>query len=321
MFSVDFVISWGAEMSGHTLRSRYMRQFTGLSRYARWEGRIIVTSYLLQIVSAIVAGHVALHHAEGFSSYALVGFLMVFIATRCRGLNNIVHECCHATFVDDREENRLLGSICASAVLSCYTDYRDEHLTHHQHLGDYDHDMDLQGIQDLKLHEPLTAKTLARHIITPLIGRHLPYYLGANLSDKDGRNFMYMKYTLIAVAFAFLILQPLTALIMVFVPFLLIYSTMNYWTDCMDHAGLVASEDELDSSRNIVAPGLVRWLLFPRSDCFHLVHHLFPHIPARHLESCHRLLEWDDVYASRTNATRRNDVASQPNVRPVVPAE
>jgi fatty acid desaturase len=96
---------------------------------------------------------------------------------------------------------------------------------------------------------------------------------------------------------------------------------MNYWTDCMDHAGLVASEDELDSSRNIVAPGLVRWLLFPRSDCFHLVHHLFPHIPARHLESCHRLLEWDNDYASRRNATRRAEGVVQSKATPVFPAE
>ena len=308
-------------MSGHTLRSRYMRKFSGLTRYARWEGRIIVASYLMQLVSAIIAGHIAIHYADGLASYALIGFLMIFIATRCRGLNNIVHECCHATFVEDRAENKFLGSICASAVLSSFTDYRNEHLTHHQHLGDYEHDLDLQGIEDLKLHEPLTPRTLLRHVFTPLIGRHLPYYLGANLSDNDGKAFMRLKYILILVAFAFLALQPVTAIVMVFVPFLLIYSAMNYWTDCMDHAGLVASEDELDSSRNIVAPGLVRWLLFPRSDCFHLVHHLFPHIPARHLESCHRLLEWDNDYASRRNATRRAEGVVQSKATPVFPAE
>ncbi len=298
-----------------------MRKFSGLTRYARWEGRIIVASYLLQMLFAIIAGHVAIHYADGTASYALIAFLMVFVATRCRGLNNIVHECSHASFVEDRAENKLLGSVCASAVLSCFTDYRDEHLTHHKHLGDYEHDMDLQGIEDLRLHDPLTPKTLARHIVTPLIGRHLPYYLGANLSDKDGKVFMVMKYALIVSAFALLAFQPVTALVMVFVPFLLIYSALNYWTDCMDHAGLVASEDELDASRNIVAPGLVRWLLFPRSDCFHLVHHLFPQIPARHLESCHRLLEWDSDYAKRSNATRRSESAVRSEATPAFPAE
>ncbi len=308
-------------MSGHSLRTRYMRHFNGLSRYTTLNGRTIVAGYFTQIVAALASGHLVLNHATGWSSYALIAILMIFIATRLRGLNNIVHECSHASFVEDRAENQFLGSICASAILSCYKDYRDEHLTHHKHLGDYEHDMDLQGIEDLGLHDPLTLKTLGRHLITPLIGRHLPYYLGANLSARDGKGFLAFKYTLILSAFAFLALVPLTALLFIFVPFLLIYSAMNYWTDCMDHAGLIESDDELEASRNILAPSFVRWFLFPRSDCFHLVHHLFPQIPARHLESCHQLLEWDADYAARPNATRRAENERQRGGSAVVPAE
>jgi len=277
-------------MSGHTLRTRYMRHFTGLSRYSSLNGRLIVASYFAQIVAALASGHVVLHYTTGWSSYALLGFFMVFVATRLRGLNNIVHECCHASFVEDRAD-------------------------------DYEHDLDLQGIEDLKLHDPLTVKTLLRHLVTPLIGRHLPYYLGANMSARDGRAFLALKLALIAGAFVFLVFQPLTALLMVFVPFLLIYSAMNYWTDCMDHAGLIESEDELEASRNILAPGVLRWLLFPRSDCFHLVHHLFPQIPARHLESCHQLLEWDSEYSARPNATGRLDEGRIPGRGKIVPAE
>lgn len=308
-------------MSGHTLRTRYMRHFTGLSRYSSLNGRLIVASYFAQIVAALASGHVVLHYTTGWTSYALLGFFMVFVATRLRGLNNIVHECCHASFVEDRAENQLLGSICASAILSCYKDYRDEHLTHHQHLGDYEHDLDLQGIEDLRLHDPLTVKTFLRHLVTPFIGRHLPYYLGANMSARDGKGFLIFKVALIAAAFVFLAFQPLTALVMVFTPFLLIYSAMNYWTDCMDHAGLIESDDELEASRNILAPGVLRWLLFPRSDCFHLVHHLFPQVPARHLESCHQLLEWDAEYSARPNASKRSEEGRNAGRAGIVPAE
>ena len=308
-------------MSGHTLRKRYMRHFSGLTRYNTLNGRLIVAGFFGQIVAALVTGHVILHHTTGWSRYAILALLMVFIATRLRGLNNIVHECSHATFVEDRAENQFLGSLCASAVLSCYKDYRDEHLTHHQHLGDYDHDMDLQGIEGLGLHDPLTPKTIARHLVTPLIGRHLPYYLCANLSARDGKGFLAFKIGLIVSAFIFLALQPLTALLMVFIPFVLLYSALNYWTDCMDHAGLIESDDELEASRNIVAPGSLRWLLFPRSDCFHLVHHLFPQVPARHLESCHQLLEWDEEYVAHPNASSRQKNGRQNRPSVAVPAE
>lgn len=70
----------------------------------------------------------------------------------------------------------------------------------------------------------------------------------------------------------------------------------------MDHAGLVPTDDDLEASRNLLAPRVVRWLFFPRNDCFHLVHHLFPHIPARHLEDSHEALLDDELYVSHDNA-------------------
>jgi hypothetical protein len=60
----------------------------------------------------------------------------------------------------------------------------------------------------------------------------------------------------------------------------------------------VAGKDEIIS----VTAGDV--ILFPRNDCFHLVHHLFPQVPARHLESVHTELSSDPVYQSQELAVR-----------------
>lgn len=294
----------GANMSGLELRSKFMRRFTGLDRYSATIARAIVAGYLLQIVGAMVAGHFLLTNLATPLGYALVAALSIFIATRMRGLNNIVHECSHASFATDRQENVRLGSICASVVLSCYKDYRDEHLTHHRYLGDYDQDLDLQGIEDLKLHDPLTMRTVLRHIFTPLVGRHLPYYLGANMSARDGWPYQVLKISLIVGTLFVAVMAPVTAIAMIIIPFVFIYSAMNYWTDCLDHAGLVSSEDDIDSSRNILAPTPLKLLLFPRNDCFHLVHHLFPQIPAKHLPACHEVLETDTTYAMKPHAVR-----------------
>jgi fatty acid desaturase len=73
---------------------------------------------------------------------------------------------------------------------------------------------------------------------------------------------------------------------------------------CVDHAGLIAESDDLYASRNLILPQPLRALLFPRNDCFHLVHHLFPSVPTRHLPACHRRLMSDPAYAALSHRAR-----------------
>ncbi len=289
-------------MSAKLLRQKYMRKFARMDKYPMRVAVLIVLAYVAQILGAVGAGAYLLALDYSWVTSILAFALMVFIGTRFRGLNNIIHECSHATFTIDRSQNTLIGKICAALVFSSFSDYRDEHLTHHAHLGDYDHDQDLQGIQDLKLHEALSWRVILRHLVTPFIGGHLPYYLNVNFSARDGRLSLLLKRLLLTAIAVSVLLFPATTLLFVVVPFTLFYSTLNYWADCLDHAGIVSSDDGLDASRNILAPHPIRYLFFPRNDCFHLVHHLFPHVPARHLETSHRVLEMDEIYSARPNA-------------------
>ena len=289
-------------MSSLELRRKYNRQLTGLTRLSNVRGWLLVGFFVAQIVLAAVLGHVLIQAPVSGWSIGLALFLMLFIGTRFRALNNVVHETSHASFVEDRQQNVLIGKFCSAVTLGSYRDYRDEHLSHHAYVGDYEKDLDFKGIEDLALHEPLTRGTLMRHILTPFVGRHLPYYLHLNRSTRDGKVFVWLKVALLVSVLVVTVLAPLTALLFLVVPFVLVYSALNYWADCMDHAGLVGGEDELDKSRNILAPRLVGWMFFPRHDCFHLVHHLFPQVPARHLEATHELLAKDKIYQSKPNA-------------------
>jgi fatty acid desaturase len=291
-------------MTAKLLREKYTRKFVGLNKYSRASAWMLFSFYVLQILASVGLGAMLLE--IGFTLPSTLGMLAlaVFIGTRMRGLNNIIHECSHASFSSDRADNARIGKLCAALLFNSFSDYRDEHLSHHAHLGDYDHDLDLQGIRDLKLHEPLSASVVFRHVVTPFLGRHLPYYLGLNMSARDGRRFQVMKFAILLAVVVFTALYPLTGLMFLVVPFVLVYSALNYWADCLDHAGIVSSGDDLTSSRNVIAPRLVRWLFFPRNDCFHLVHHLFPHVPARHLTATHDLLSKDAVYSAQPNAVR-----------------
>lgn len=286
-------------MSGHTVRQQFLKRFRGLQTNPRHLAALIVAGYVLQLIAAIAAGYWMMQYPLSLMTGSGLALVVLFIGTRLRGFNNIVHECSHFTFTERREDNVLFGRICASLVLGCFKDYRDEHMTHHAHLGDYEHDLDLQGIQAYRLEEPLTPRTILRHAVTPILGLHLPHYLGVNLSARDGAGYRALKIGLIGAAVVYLALDPLAALLFVWVPYLWVYTAINYWTDCIDHGGLVGAEDELDASRNVLVPRQVRVLLFPRNDCYHLIHHLFPQVPSHHFDACHRELLANPEYRAR----------------------
>ena len=289
-------------MSAQDLRRKFNPRLVGLTRYPNRLGWGIVAGFVGQILLAVALGHfLIILEVSGWSVVMSIA-LAVFIGTRLRALNNVVHETSHASFVRDRGQNVLIGKLCSALTMGSFLDYRDEHLSHHAYVGDYSRDLDFQGIEALRLHEPLTRRVLARHIVTPLIGRHLPYYLHLSRSTRDGAGFVALKLAIPAAVLGLALVAPLTALVFVLVPFVFVYSALNYWADCMDHAGLVAGADELDKSRNMLAPKAVVWLFFPRHDGYHLVHHLFPQVPARHLAATHALLAEEEEYRSRGNA-------------------
>lgn len=265
---------------------------------------MIVACYVLQVMAAMGLGYWFLQQPLTLPTGVGVAVVMFFIGTRLRGFNNIVHECSHFSFTQRREDNVIFGSICASLVLGSFRDYRDEHMTHHAHCGDYARDLDLQGIRSFRLEDPLTPRTFLRHALTPVLGLHLRHYLSVNLSARDGEPYRALKFGLIAAATVWLLLDPLAALVLVWLPFIWVYSALNYWTDCFDHAGLVDARDDLESSRNVPMPKLLSAILFPRNDCYHLIHHLFPQVPSAHLDACHKQLLAHPDYRARTEGSR-----------------
>lgn len=284
-------------MFGTEIRRKYNKAFKGLSRHGRYGAGLILAFYILQILAAGLAA-AALLERGGAAAYVGVIAALLFIGTRMRGLNNIVHECSHYTFTEHRGDNVLYGSIAASVLLSSFSAYRAEHMTHHAYLGDYEKDQDIRSLKPFRLESDLTARTIARHVLTPILGMHLPTYISIDLSRRDGFAFLLLKLAIVLGTLAFTAYDPIAAAVVVLAPYLWVFTGFNYWADCIDHAGILNKEDPLESSRNWIVPRSVRWLLFPRNDCYHLIHHLFPNIPSRHFEDCHTMLMRDPAYRS-----------------------
>lgn len=283
-------------MSGHTVRKEFLQEFKGLRAYSRWLAIAIVVSYFLQLVVAIGLGYWILQSPLTLPTGIALVMLIFFIGTRLRGFNNIVHECTHYAFSAHRGDNVVIGSFCSSMIFGCFVNYRDDHMTHHAHVGDYEQDKDLQTIQDFRFEDPLTTRRILKYLITPLLGLHLPYYLKFDMSGSDGVLYRAMKFGLIALGIVLLVIDPVPALLLVWLPYLWVFPTLNFWTDCIDHAGLVGKTDELEASRNFILPLQLRMILFPRNDCYHLVHHLFPQVPTRHFADCHKRLMKNPEY-------------------------
>lgn len=295
-------------MSGRVLRRTYVRRFLGLERYRRIEAWLIVATYLGLILAAILLGTYLLTLPQSVWTVAAEVATAAFIGTRLRGINNIVHECSHATFADERSDNVTIGRFCTAILMKSFRKYRDDHLSHHAHNGDYEHDAEFGLIEKFGLHDPITPRTILRHALVPLTLRHLPLYTGINLSGEDGRVYQALKVALLAAMGVFLLFNPVAALAFVILPLFYVYPTFNFWTDCLDHAGLVGAKDEIEASRNVLAPALVRLVFFPRNDSYHLVHHLFPQIPARHLHLAHEQLSRDPSYRRLPSAVRDVDL-------------
>ena len=286
-------------MSGSILRREYTKKFKTLTKPSRIQSTFYLSSYVVQIVLGIAAGSWLVTQGLEIKTCLMAAALMLFIGTRFRGLNNIVHECSHFTFSREREDNLVMGKLSCAFLLKSFEDYRKEHMTHHAHLGDYDKDLDFQNIRDFGLEQPLTPKTLTKHALVPIFGLHLPYYLGMNLRVRDGMGYAILKMALLVAGAAFTYLNPVASTLFLLIPFFWIYSALNYWTDVVDHGGLLETGDELEASRNVILPRFIRAFLFPRNDCYHLIHHLFPHVPVGHFDRVHEELLEHPAYRDR----------------------
>ncbi len=296
-------------MKNGIIRTKFRERFRYFEKNSKLAAPLILGSYIVQILLCISIGYFVWDMPLYIKVPSLV-LLTILIATRYRGINNIIHECCHLTFSQDKLQNFRLGSIAAAVLFASYKSYREEHLTHHTHLGDFEHDMDFMHRRVFRFDEKLSPAVIFRHICTPLLGLHLGHYYSMDFSARDGWPYQMIKIVMaLAVAIA-LYLDPFATIFLFIIPFVWAFSAVNYWTDCADHGGLITQGNELEQSRNIILPRFIRYILFPRNDSFHLIHHLFPNVPSQHFDQCHQVLLEDASY--RGTEVKRPGIIGNP---------
>ncbi|MEZ6035884.1 MAG: fatty acid desaturase family protein [Planctomycetota bacterium] len=220
--------------------------------------------------------------------------LAIIIASRMRGLENLVHEASHYNLFRTREHNQSLFQLLfATAVFRDVEDYRASHSRHHRYLGDDARDPDLRRWAGIGL-DALPDRWLWLVWLRPLTGFLTLEFLATTFVEfwatkrtAARRRALLFWGTVIVVVAVFNLWVPF--LIYWGLPFFVILPILRFWAELSEHTGL-DPQDPLGSSRaNLTL--LDRWLLHPHNDGYHQVHHLSPGVPFYQLPHARRALE------------------------------
>ncbi|RDB36269.1 MAG: hypothetical protein DCC88_05695 [Spirobacillus cienkowskii] len=261
---------------------------------------VILWQFLLIFVSILFFYFVSVQ--SFLISTILTIFFVFFNGTRMRALGNIIHECCHARFVPERHMNYQIGKFLCYLEFSCFKTYKKDHFSHHKYLGSILLDEDFKVRHKIGLCDKnsLKFKNFMKIIFYPKNW----FYLIKSSFDLSNYN----KYSLLFYICYCLVLGILISifgfeLIFTFLilPFFTSYQAMKLFSDALDHGGLYFNEKKENKTRNHYFKfSFFNWLFFPRNDCFHLIHHLYPNIPTTKLFLKHiYLMRHDDEYRKR----------------------
>lgn len=262
-----------------------------------------VASLLFHVALWICAAWCSSRLLAGGTPAGVVGYAvaLLVIGSRFRAIGNMVHETCHRTLVRGARANVVIGHLLSFVDFTDYETYCSEHRSHHRHLGDPERDRDFRPRKRLF---DASGPALWKHLVRPLLLLHVPSYVDPviyRVADPPwvrGARVAYLAGLLALGAFG--IGWDRLALYYL-IPYLTTYQMFRYWSDAADHAGIMDRPDPFDRARNHDLP-LFNWLLFPHSDQFHLVHHLYPAVPTTNLAAVHELLLADPAYAQRQHS-------------------
>lgn len=242
----------------------------------------------------------------------------VVIARQLRGLEIMVHDASHLTWVRSKPKlNHFLADLFVGApVLSSVKEYWKSHRIHHGQYGSHK-DPCLQrftdmGVNDIDLS---THWKIARAVVAWLPSYNAAYY------REIGSQSAYQWSLFIAWHFCVLV-APLATLLTLGMGFelqvgmaLALFGWVIFWVlPAMVFLPVIRSIAETEEhdyeagdtefETTFTNDGwLHRLLIHPKNDAYHVIHHLFPNIPEAEHHWVHALLmEHDEKYS---NALRR----------------
>jgi fatty acid desaturase len=243
----------------------------------------------------------------------------IIVGTRQHALGILMHDAAHYRLFTNRFLNDTVSDLlCAFPIGVSTSVYRKYHFAHHKYVNT-ELDPDIQKVVgDDEWSWPKTQyecfKIFAQDLLL-LNLRSACFFMWfwspwRGLSKKPGSPALTVRerlclvglYAGVPIAVTLLHAWPMFLLLWV-LPCFTVLAVIFRLRNLAEHYG-VASQHELDESRNVLPNWWERLVISPLNVNHHLDHHLFPSVPWYNLPKLHRLLMREPEYAARAHITR-----------------
>lgn len=221
--------------------------------------------------------------------WALPASLLV-VGNRQRALGNVLHDCGHRNVSRRAKVNDLIArTLVAPLLFADFEQYRKTHLAHHMHLGHPQHDPDYmpsagengncwrETFHANLLNPRLWGSTLVGDFAKPLGAQKLLYIA----------LWWSMLFSIIGFIAGWKTADVFLALWLAARATVFFLITM--FREMCDHFGRTPG-GIFQFSRDITARGVLRYIVHPKNNGYHLTHHLLPTVPYYHLPTAHQAL-------------------------------
>jgi fatty acid desaturase len=251
----------------------------------------------------LVFGATALVFSAGVAWLPLV---LLLIGNRQRALGNVLHDAGHGNLWRNRTLNdRLAQLLVAPFIFADLDRYRLTHFQHPARLGDAAADPDFLDRSGEPASDWLSA--YARYVFSwkGWLGS-----MGGHLFDPEV-NLFAKAYILVWWAGLLVVIGWLAGpdFVALFVVLWLVargtvFHLITTFREMCDHYGLQPA-GVFSFTRDVHTRGLLRHLIHPRNNGYHLTHHLLPAVPYYRLPEAHEWLQKSPIYRDRSTICSR----------------
>ncbi len=301
--------------SGHEFNKGIREKLRKLYQLDNFHGAIEVVTHWL-FIGIAMSLTLAAWNMLSTSATVLVYLLAVIqIGGRQRSLADVLHQAAHRTLAKNRLLNDVLGTVFSGYwVLQSLSGYTATHgRGHHGNFGDPDLDPDYQHLTKVGVcgidRTPSNVWLFVRGIFLPKNILLYLEYLFTNrivpsqelVHERRLRFFFLISVGIVVVVNDWLLLF----LLFWVVPFITTQAWIGALSELAEHYPMVDCEPRVDIllTRNRHCSKVTNFFMgVRRAEGLHLVHHLFPGLPAWNCIKAHKVLMMDAQYRAVNDA-------------------
>ena len=180
-------------------------------------------------------------------------------------------------------------ALVAPLLFADFEHYRKTHLAHHIHLGHPQHDPDY--MPSAGAHRTCWRETFHANLLSPR--QWISTLVGDFAKPLGAHKLLYIAlwWSVLLVCIAFIAGWQTAGFFLALwlVARASVFFLITLFREMCDHFGRTPG-GIFQFSRDITARGVLRYIVHPKNNGYHLTHHLLPTVPYYHLPAAHQAL-------------------------------